>query len=346
MTALKAQAVDAFLRRPDPAIGVLLIYGEEPDAVREIAARAVKRIAGTLDDPFSVVTLQDGDLGGDPARLSDEVQSLSMFGGNRAIWIKGADQGFLKAAAPILDGKVKGNFIVAEAGNLAKSSQLRVAFEKSQHAHVVAVYAAETGEIAGLVEQVLAEDNLRIGHEAIQRFIELAGTSRGLVRRELEKLSLYCLGASQVSVEDVEAICGNDTGANPDALADSVFQGEVDVADRLFQTLVQEGTDAGRLVMVAHGHVLKLQDFRLAIERGMSVEQALRSARPPIFFRRQNKVHAQLRAWPMAELIKAGTTLAAAVLQTRQNAGLAEAIASRCLLSLSRKGRELRSDRD
>jgi DNA polymerase III subunit delta len=64
-----------------------------------------------------------------------------------------------------------------------------------------------------MVEQILAQDNLRIGPDALTRFMALAGTSRGLVKREAEKLALYCLGNERVSLEDVEAVCGNDTGA-------------------------------------------------------------------------------------------------------------------------------------
>ena len=345
MTVLKSGGVDAFLRRPDPAIGALLIYGDEPDAVRDIAARAVRKIAGSLDDPFSVVTLQDGDLSSDPARLADEVQSISMFGGAKAIWIRNADQSFLKAVMPVLEGKVSGNFVVAEAGLLAKSSQLRSAFEKSAHAYVVPLYEAEAGEIAGMVEQVLAKDNLKIDRDAIHRFIELSGTSRGLVQREAEKLALYCLGQQQVSLADVEAICGNDTGAEPDDLIDSIFLGQVEETDRLFHALVQSGTDAGRLVSVAHFHAMKLQDFRTAMERGASADQVLRSARPPIFFKRMSRIQTQLRNWPLSELITAGQTLGATVFQVRQNAELGQAIANRCLLSLARQGLKLAQGR-
>jgi DNA polymerase-3 subunit delta len=345
MTVLKAGGVDAFLRRPDPAITALLIYGEEPDAVRDIAARMVKKIAGSLDDPFAVVTLQDGDFSSDPARLTDEVQSISMFGGAKAIWVKGADQAFLKAVQPVLEGKISGNFVVAEAGLLSKSSPLRTAFEKSPSAYVVPLYEADTGEIAGIVEQMLAKDNLKIDQEAVHRFIELAGTSRGLVRREAEKLALYCLGQQRVSLADVEAICGNDTGAEPDDLIDSIYLGHVEETDRLFHALVNAGTDPGRLLSVAHFHAMKLQDFRTAMERGASADQVLRSARPPIFFKRMGKVQSQLRAWPLAELITAGHTLGAMVLQVRQNAELGQAIANRCLLSLARQALKLAQDR-
>ncbi len=345
MTALRASGIDGFLRKPDPAIGALLIYGDEIDAVREIAARAVKKFAGSLDDPFAVTVLADGDLASDPARLIDEVQSMSMFGGNKTIWIKSAEQGFLKAVLPVLEGTISGNFIVAEAGSLAKSSPLRSAFEKSAHACAVPLYGADPEEIVSIATQVLARDKLRMDQDVAHRFLELAGTARGLVRREAEKLALYCLGQARVSVADVEAVCGNDSGRGTDQLADSVFGGDVEDADRLFHDLLQGGTDAGRLLSVVHQHGMKLQDFRVAIERGAAVDQALRQARPPIFFRRLDKLKAQLRAWSLSELVNAGHTLGTNVLAVRQNAGLGQAIASRCLLSVARQGRKLRQDR-
>lgn len=345
MTAIKPAGLESFLRKPDPAIAALLIYGEEPDAVRELAARAVKKVAGSIDDPFTVTTLLEQDLSSDPARLADEVQSISMFGGSKAVWVKGAGDAFLKAVLPMLEGKVSGNLVVAEAPTLAKSSQLRSLFEKSPHALVVPLYEAEAGEIAGLVEQLLAADNLRIGPDALARFMELAGTSRGLVRREVEKLALYALGRERVSMEDVEAVCGNDTGATASDLADAVFGGEVEEADRLFHDLVRGGDDAGRLLGSVHQQALKLQEFRLAIDRGAQAEQVLKQARPPVFFKRQRMILTQLRAWSLSDLVTAGSTLSANVLAARQNAGLAEAIAGRCLLSLARKGLSLRLDR-
>lgn len=345
MTAIKPAGLDAFLRKPDPAIAAILIYGEEGDAVRELAQRAVKKVAGSLDDPFSVAALSEQDIASDPARLIDEVQSISMFGGNKAIWVKGVGESFLKAALPLLEGKAQGNLVVAEAGVLPKNSQLRSQFEKSPHALILPLYEAEAGEIAAMVEHLLGQDNLKIGQEALARFIELAGTARGLAKREAEKLALYCLGAERVSLEDVEAICGNDTGSTPDELADSVFGGDVEEADRLFHDLVRGGEDAGRLLGIVHMQSLRLAEFRLAIDRGATADQVVKQARPPVFFRRQRLVMAQLRAWSLTDLVTAGSTLSANVLAARQNAGLSEAIAGRCLLSLARKGLSLRLDR-
>lgn len=343
MTAIRPPGFEAFLRKPDPAIAAIMIYGDEPETVRELAQRVVAKVAGTSDDPFSVTVMSEQDIAADPGRLADEVQSISLFGSAKAIWVKAAGDAFSKALAPLLDAASHGNVVVAEAPVLAKSSELRKLFETSPRALVLPLYEAEDDEIAESVQRILARDNLRIGDDALARFIELAGSSRALVKREAEKLALYALGASQVSLADVEAVCGNDTGATPDELADCVFGGDIADTDRLFQDLLRSGRDPGQLLSAVQKHAFRLADFRLAVERGMQAEQAVKQARPPVFFKRQPAMLAQIRAWPLTDLVKAGNTLSAQVLAGRQNADLAPAIASRCVLSLARKGLSLRT---
>jgi DNA polymerase-3 subunit delta len=259
--------------------------------------------------------------------------------------LKGAGEAFAKALTPLLEAGGRGNLIIAEAAALPKSSELRKLFETSPHALILPLYEAEDDETAASVQRILARDNIQIGDEALARFIELTGSSRALVKREAEKLALYALGSSRVSLADVEAVCGNDTGATADDLADSVFGGEVADADRLFHDLLRGGRDPGQLLSAVQKHAFRLADFRLAAERGMQAEQAVKQSRPPVFFKRQPAVLAQLRAWSLADLVKAGNTLSTQVLAARQNADLAAAIASRCVLSLARKGQSLRLQR-
>ena len=345
MSVLKASGLEAFLRRPDPQVGLLLIYGDEADAVRELAGKAVKRIAGSLDDPFSVVKLDDADLTADPARLADEMQAISMLGGQKAIWVKGVSENFLKVAAPVLDGTAQGNFIVAESSSLAKSSKLRDALEKSPRAMVVPLYDAEDSDISATIEQALKRAGLGIEPDARLRLMELVGSARGLLLREVEKLALYAMGQQTVTLADVEAICGNGADDDTDDLADAVFTGELDAVDRIFTLLAQGGTDAGRMVMAVHAHAMKLQDLQLAINRGTRPEVAFKSTRPPVFFKRQPSFRRQLGAWDMQALIQAASTLGDAVFQGRLNAAMAEAMASRTLLSIARNARALMAGR-
>ncbi len=343
MTILKVSALDGFLRKRNPAIGAILIYGEDPGAVRDLASKAVRHIAGSLDDPFSVTPIDEDALSGDPGRIVDEVLSLPLSGGSRVVWVRGSGQNFLKAMEPVLSGAVKGNMVIAEAANLAKSSSLHSKFEASGHAVVMPVYEADNETIAETIRVQLHGQDLRIDDDARARLIELAGRGGMTLQREIEKLSVYCHGKQAVALEDVEAICGDGAWAETGDLSDAVFAGDIEEADRYIMQLAASGVDPGRMLSAAHGHAVRLIEFRQNLDRGMSTDQTIRSARPPIFFKRQPAVRSQLEAWSSESLLSAAASLHAAMLQERLNAGLAESIASRALLAVARMSRSFRA---
>lgn len=341
MGVLKAAAFDGFLRKPPPDLCAVLIYGTDAGVVREFAKRAVVKIAGSADDPFNVVRLDDAGLASDPGRLVDEFASLSMLGGSRVVWVTDAGEAFLKSVEAILNGSAGANLIVAETGNLAKSSRLRTMFERSKRAFALAVYKDDGDRVAALIESILVPLGLVLAPDAEAKLLELLGTDRAAARQEIGKLATYCLGAGEIRLEDVEAICGESSGEDADGLIDAIFGGEVENVDRGFTTLTAAGTDPGRIMTFAGLHVVKLQSLKLDVGRGMRVEDALRSARPPVFFKRHEAIRLQLRIWDLAALLSAASTLSSCTLQMRRAPALAETLASRTLLALARIGRAL-----
>ena len=343
MSVLKATAFDGFFRKPPADLGALLIYGADAGAVRDLARRAVVKIAGTANDPFNVVRLDDAALTSDPGRLADEYASLSMLGGRRVVWVTDAGDAFFKAVEALLNGGGGGNVIVAESGNLAKSSRLRTLFEKSAQAYAVAVYADDGDQAAALIGSILSPLGLVLAPDALEALRELLGSDRAAARQEIEKLATYCLGSGEIRLEDVLAICGETSDADADALVDAIFGGEVENVDRGFAVLVASGTDPGRVLTLAGQHAVKLQTLKLDIERGMRAEDAVRSAKPPVFFKRHEAVRLQLRIWDLPSLLAAASTLSTCTLQMRRTPVLAETLASRALLALARNGRALRA---
>ncbi|HUR44092.1 MAG TPA: DNA polymerase III subunit delta, partial [Aestuariivirga sp.] len=274
MTILKASGLEGFLLRRNPKIGALLIYGEDASAVRQLASKAVQYLAGSLDDPFSVTVLEEDVLSGDPGRIADEVLSQSLLGGNRVVWVRSAAQGFLKGVEPVLDGSMKGNMVVAEAGNLPKQSSLRGKFESSERAAIIPVYETDNAAIAETIRSQLHILGLRIDQEAQTRLIELSGRGGIALQHEIEKLTLYCHGQQTITLQDVESICGEGSWAETGDLADAVFSGEISEADRLFMQLVSSGSDPGRILSATHAHAVRLLEYRQNVDRGMGIDQA------------------------------------------------------------------------
>jgi DNA polymerase III subunit delta len=334
VTAVRQEAARAFLAKSD-TIGIVVHGNDEAkiaDCMRSLASPAA-------NDPFDVIQLADGDLSGDPGRLLDELQSQSMFGGRTIISIDRAGPGFLKAfelAASIAGAR---NAFVVNAGNLPKQNALRTKSEASSNVGVIACYEDSPGEIREFVERLIADARMPIEPDALQALAGLVGGSRQAARSEAEKLLLYCHGSESVTLEDVEAVCAASPDSGIDKLVDWMLAGSLAGADREFQSLLDEGESAGRVLNAAAQHVARLQDLHGEIAHGKTADLAVKSARPPIFFKRAPVILKQLRDWSPEQLEQLAASLNAAVFQCRTHAELEPAIASRAVLAATRAAR-------
>jgi DNA polymerase III subunit delta len=337
MAVVKSQGFDAFLRRDLDKYGAVLIFGSDEGGVRDRAMEAVKQVAGALDDPFHVARLDDSTLAADPGRLADEVNALSLMGGRRAVWVENAGSAFLKAVEP-LAGQKPGNIIIAEAGNLAKSAKLRSLFESTGTFAAIACYEDEGEALSRLVDQALAEDKLTIDDDARDALLALLGADRLLSRREIEKLVLYCHGQSRVTLADVQACVGDASGLSSDDLLAAAFGGELAETDRIFGRLLDLGTQGQQIAILAMSHAARLARLRVEVDRGKSVETAVKTARPPVFFKQQAALTRELALWDSDSLDEAGRLLNQAIIDTRTTAlsSLSDQIVHRAVLSLAR----------
>ncbi|NJM29639.1 MAG: DNA polymerase III subunit delta [Rhizobiales bacterium] len=341
MAVIRAQGLEAFLRKPGTA-RVLLIYGGDFGAVKELAKRAVVAFAGSLDDPFSVQRIEETAIAADPALLMDEYASQSMLGGKRAIWVTGSGDALMKSLTPVLESELDGNMIVVEAGVLAKSSRLRNGLEGHDRATVCPVYDPDARDLGELVDSMCAAAALAIAPDARARLLDLIGADRALSRSEVDKLVLYCHGTGSISLEDVESACGDASAVSQDDLTDAAFGGDIEAADGAYWSLLAEGTDPSRLLGALSNHAGVLQGLQGDVARGVSADQAVKTARPPVFFKRQRLVASQLRMWDFESLASVQASVSNAIKQSRQYAALAGPAGNRAVLSLARLARSLR----
>jgi DNA polymerase III subunit delta len=343
MAVVRAAAFEAFLRRLDERVRVVLFHGSDAAGARGLARLTVQKIAGSTDDPFGVIKLDEAAVSSDPGRLADEVGSLSMFGGNRVVWVTGSDSKLAKAIEPLLAAASAGNVVVIEAGNLTKGSPLRNLIEKAEHGISVAVYEPSAEDMQGLVRSTLATAGFKIDEAALALLVGGLGRDRGVASQELDKLVLYCAGQEAISLDDVRAVCSGAGDEEVDSFVDAVFAGEVDEVDRLLGELLASGVESGRLAASLLSNASRLADFKVAMLRGQSAENVVRAARPAVFFGRMPGVVSQLRAWELHALLQCGRTFAEAVFRTRNEPSLAFAIVGRAALSVARNARLSRS---
>ena len=148
MVAFKAADVDQFIARPDPARPIVLLFGPDAGLVRERAEALVRSAIDDPKDPFQLARLDGDELAAAPARLVEEVNTIPLFGGRRAVWVRSGSRDFVPALAALLASSAADCRVVIEAGDLRRNAPLRTICERARNAVALPCYADTEKELA------------------------------------------------------------------------------------------------------------------------------------------------------------------------------------------------------
>jgi DNA polymerase-3 subunit delta len=338
MVAIKSQEIETVLRRQDRGFAAYLVYGPDSGLVSERARTLAESGVDDASDPFQLVKLDGDVLAGDAPRLVDEAGTIGLFGSKRSIWVRPTSRNIASALEALLAAPDLAATVVIEAGDLAKSSPLRTLAERSPRVAAIPCYADDDRSIATLVEDRFKSAGLQADRETRNLVVSLLGGDRLASRAELDKLLLYVHGKDRVTEEDVDAVLSDVSALALDEVVDATFKGDGVATDHAARRLLAEGLHGSVLLGAALRQALTLLSHRAEIEAGRSVESVMETWRG-LHFRRKAAVTAALRLWSGEQLIAAIRRLDAALLQTRQEAHMANAITSRTLLQVARSAK-------
>lgn len=310
---LKAQEAERFAAKPDPKVPACLIYGPDPGMVRERSNRIAAHELGDLKNNFGLVDLTEADLKTDPARLSDEISSISMLAEGRVVRIQGAGEASAKLLIPLLEAIEEGSLnpeakIIIEAGDLAARSKLRKLFEGDKTAVALPCYADEGRNLESIIMSALSEVHLEVEPPALAAMMDILGTDRGLTRSELEKLKLLKGAYSpdhksgRVTLADIEASMGSASSSSVDNIIDAALSGNFNGLDKELQIATAERIAPTQILRGLQNHLHRLITVRMQIESGTNLRTAMKSLRPPVFYKRENAFAGQAQRWTIDAL--------------------------------------------
>jgi DNA polymerase-3 subunit delta len=331
---------DAFARKPDPAVRAVLLYGPDAGLVRERAEALIKAVAGSLDDPFRTREITLADLKDDPALLRDEANALSLMGGRRAVRLRNAGDGLASAFEELFaDGAGFDALIVVEAGNLAPRSSLRVLFEESAGAAAVPCYLDDASTLTDVIESSLRQHGLSVAPDALGFLASQLGGDRMVTRSELDKLALYAAGRKTVTLEDAEACVGDSAERGIEDVAAAVAAGDQALLDRTYARVLHEGANPIGILRVVQRHFERLHLVAGKVAAGGNAEAAMKSLRPPVFFKAEPAFRAAVRQWPAPRLAQALELLLKAEIDCKTTGMPSELICGRVLMQVAAAAR-------
>jgi DNA polymerase-3 subunit delta len=336
---LQAGRLSEFLRKPAAEFRAALFYGPDAGLVRERADRVAAAICPDLRDPFRIAELNAAAVAGDPARLADEVAAMSLVGGRRVVRIREAGDSVTTLLGSVLKEARGDSLIVVEAGDLPPRSSLRKLCEAARDVAVGACYADAGRDLAEVVRETLAAYRITASGDATAYLVAHLGSDRLVTRSELEKLALHVGDGGRVEFADAQACIGDNTALSLDEVVFAAADGDAATLDRCLMRCLQEGQTAIGILRAAMRHFQRLHLAAARVAAGASPDEVLRTLRPPVFFKLQDRFKAQLAAWPVRRAAAALDSLTRAELNSKRTALPQETILREALFTLARAAR-------
>ncbi len=329
--------INAFLAKPDPLIRVILVYGPDAGLVRERVLLLAKTLVPNSDDPFCSITLSSPAVAEHPSRLYDEMACVALGGGKRLIVIHGAEDKIGAALTSLLsDLPPSDSVLLIEAGDLDRKSKLRAVCEGSSPiVCAIPCYVEDTAARQRTISEILASENIRAAREVIGALAEILPPDRMAMRSELEKFALYVGKGNAATSADVHAAVQDAGAAEADDLVFAIGAGETKRVAQLIDRLFAEQTSPVALLRAAQRHFLRIQWARAEMDKGVAATDAVKRLQPPVFWKYESAMTAQLRRWSRGRIEQALLRLHDAEAAIKRTGTPDAALCAQTLLGLS-----------
>jgi DNA polymerase III subunit delta len=335
MSIVNSASADAFIQRLPKEIRFYLVHGLDEGLAHERVKAIVRNLIGADPDPLRLVRLEGDAVARDPGALADEAYAISMFGGDRAIWIDAQGRDLLPALEPLFARAPMDCTIVVKAGQLKKGTALRAAFESSGARASIECFSDDSNALESLIDAEARAAGLAIAPDARAALVDMVGADRRTTRGEIAKLMLYARGQSQITVEDVEAIVSDAAPSNLDQVIDDALLGDLPAVETSVARFFHDGGEADYLMIRLVARLTLLHRLRLEMDQGRPFDAACQAlfVKLPISARRA--LARQAERWTTESIAQRLPAIRLASARVRSESRLAEPLATRALWALA-----------
>jgi DNA polymerase-3 subunit delta len=249
--------------------------------------------------------------------------------------VRGAGDALTRLFAEFLESTPGEALVVVEAGELQSRSALRRVFEAARSAVAIGCYPDTPRELAAVIRETLAAHRVRASRDAGQFLVEHLGGDRLLTRSEVEKLALYAGEGGMVEIEDARLSVSDTAALELEDAVMAAADGDPARVERVLGRVFQQGESPVSMIRALLRHLHRLHVLTARLAGGASIDEALRTARPPIFFKQEESFRRQLGLWTEARLRPQLDRIATAELNMKTTGLPAETICREAMLALA-----------
>ena len=286
------------LKREKLLNNILLFYGSNEGLKDEILNNFIKNFNG------EVSRYDENDLLSKKDDFLSEIKNESLFSSDRIVIISRVTNKISEFLNYLTSLSLENILVILLSENLEKKSKLRQLFEKDKQLICVPFYEDDDRSLMKIINDFLLKEKLRISQESINLLVQRARGDRKNLRNELSKLKFLLLSKKKINIEDIFKLSNLAENFSIFELSDNYLAKNSKKVSNILNENNFTYEDCILIIRTLLNRSKRLLKLISLYEANGSVDVAISSYKPTIFWKEKDLVKKQINSWSIGEIKK------------------------------------------
>ena len=232
----------------------------------------------------------------------NNVFTKSFFDNEKLIVINRVSDKIREIVEELIEKKTEDIQFILNSKNLEKKSTLRKVFEKEKSIACVPFYEDNNQTLNAIISQFFRDKKIPISQQLINILIERSRGDRKNLNNELQKIENFSLNKKSINLQEIIKLTNLADNYSASELVDYSLAKNT----RKTITILNENnySDEDNIIVIRTllTKIKRLLKIHELIDERNSIDQAISSFKPPIFWKDKPLVIQQARSWKKLEL--------------------------------------------
>ena len=227
----------------------------------------------------------------------ESIFSGSLFDENKFVIINQASDKIVKIIEILIEKKekIKEIAILLNANSLEKKSKLRSIFEKNLLC--VPFYIDNNETLFKFTETFLKQKKINISPLNINFLVNKCNGDRRNLKNELHKIEMFCLNKKNIKDEELQKLVCLSENKNISELIDCCLIKDEKNTINILNDNIFNNDDSILITRTFLNKLKKIHKLILSYEKNKNLNETIRNAKPPIFWKDKPIVEKQIKTW-------------------------------------------------
>ena len=234
--------------------------------------------------------------------IATEVLTKSLFESEKIIIISRTSDKILKLIQEIFERDIKDIKFILKSGILEKKSKLRNFFEKNENLVIVPFYEDDVNSLSTIALNFIRKNNIKMSRESLNLIVNRANGNRENLKNDLEKIFNFSITNKNIDTENIIKLTNLSENYGVNELADSYLEKNIKSTSKILNENIFTEQDCVLIIRTILSKSKRLMNIIEIYNETKDLDEAIMSAKPPVFWKDKISVKKQAKTWVLSEL--------------------------------------------